>query len=84
MNILTSSGVVARWLGDWAGDDAEFRNLRIGLGVSNHPDDVMTLTGSVEACEGDTVTVAFAGTNSLGRHVHGAADLVLPDDGRGG
>jgi len=84
MNILTSSGVVARWLGDWAGDDAEFRNLRIGLGVSNHPDDVMTLTGTVEACEGDTVTVAFAGTNSLGRHVHGAADLVLPDDGRGG
>ncbi len=25
-----------------------------------------------------------SGANSLGRHVHGAADLVLPDDGRGG
>ena len=40
--------------------------------------------GVLWVTEGDTVTVAFAGTNSLGRHVHGAADLVLPDDGRGG
>jgi uncharacterized OB-fold protein/acyl dehydratase len=103
MNILTSSGLVARWLGDWAGDGAVLRSLRIGLGVPNHPGDVMTMTGSVtgsvagsvtgsaagsvtgsvETGEVGAVTVSFVGANSLGSHVHGSAELVLPEGRRG-
>jgi hypothetical protein len=37
MNILTTSGLVERWIGDWAGDSVVFKDLRIGLGVPNYP-----------------------------------------------
>ena len=84
MNILTSSGLAARWLGDWAGDRAVFRNLRIGLGASNHPGDTMTMAGSVtDVGEGGAITVAFVGTNSLGNHIHGSAELTLPEGPQG-
>ena len=80
MNILASSGLCNRWIGDWAGPDAVFKTLKIGLGVPNYPGDTMTMTGAVTDVAADgTVTVGFAGTNSLGPHVTGAAELVLPD-----
>jgi uncharacterized OB-fold protein/acyl dehydratase len=79
MNILTTNGIVARWIGDWAGNDVVFRNIKIGLGVPNYPGDIMTMSGSVTAVADDgTVTVGFIGRNSLGAHVTGTADVALP------
>ena len=82
MNILTTSGIVNRWIGDWCGPDAIFRNLKIGLGVPNYPYDTMTMSGSVAAVGDDgTISVGFRGLNSLGAHVTGTADLTLPAGG---
>ncbi len=82
MNILTSSGLANRWLGDWAGPDAVFRSLKVGLGVPNYPGDTMTMSGAVSAVGDDgTVTVGFRGTNSLGAHMTGTAEIVLPAGG---
>lgn len=79
MNILTTSGLVNRWIGDWAGPDVVFRNLKISLGAPNYPYDTMTMSGSVSAVADDgTVTVGFIGRNSLGAHVTGTADIALP------
>jgi hypothetical protein len=44
----------------------------------------MTMTGSVtDVGEGGAVTVAFVGTNSLGNHIRGSAELVLPEGPQG-
>ena len=78
MNILTSTGLAARWIGDWAGDGVVFEGLSLGLGVPNHPGDTMTMSGSVAGVDGVTVTVSFTGANSLGAHMTGSARIVLP------
>ena len=80
MNILTTSGLCTRWIGDWAGNDVIFKNLKISLGAPNYPYDTMTMSGAVSAIADDgTVTVGFQGNNSLGAHVTGTADIQLPE-----
>ena len=77
MNILTSSGISARWVTDWAGPEARLRSLRIRLGAPNYPGDAMLMAGRVTALEGQTATVEFAGMNELGPHVMGTIEVVL-------
>ncbi|MCY4037424.1 MAG: MaoC family dehydratase N-terminal domain-containing protein [bacterium] len=81
MNILTSSGISARYISDWAGPDAVFKNLKIRLGAPNYPDDCMTMSGSVTAKQDSrgeaVVQVSFRGQNSRGPHVTGTAELAL-------
>lgn len=79
MNILTTTGLVNAWLGDWAGPDAIFKKVSIGLGAPNYPGDMMTLSGSVSAIEGQAVTLEFTGVNRIGNHVTGSAVIVLPE-----
>jgi hypothetical protein len=80
MNILTTNGLVGRYITDWAGTDAIVRAIRIRLGVPNHPGDTMTMTGQVTAADGDTrtVTVSIQGANARGNHVTGTVEVVLP------
>jgi hypothetical protein len=80
MNIHTTLGLVQRYLGDWAGPDAVWRNIRARLGASNHPGDTMVLSGTVVTADHETgaTTIAYRGLNSLGAHVTGTAELLLP------
>jgi acyl dehydratase len=82
MNILTSNGLVGRYVTDWAGPDAVIRRVAIRLGAPNYPHDTMRLTGTVTAAEvrdGEgAVEVAVRGRNGLGDHVVGTVELVLP------
>ncbi|MFF4156785.1 MaoC family dehydratase [Streptomyces sp. NPDC001678] len=86
MNILTTQGLVSRFLTERLGPGARLRKLSIRLGVPNYPGDTLHFTGSItsvseplsesasEASEGECVVeVAITGTNSLGRHVTGTA-----------
>jgi acyl dehydratase len=76
MNILTTNGLVGRYVTDWAGPDARLESIAIRLGVPNHPGDVMTLSGVVTAVSGDgVVEVAVRGANRLGDHVTGTVTL---------
>ncbi|MDH3214557.1 MAG: MaoC/PaaZ C-terminal domain-containing protein, partial [Myxococcales bacterium] len=45
MNILTTNGLVGRYVTGWAGPDAMVRNVAIKLGTPNLPGDTMTFTG---------------------------------------
>ena len=78
MNILTSSGIVARYVTDWAGPEALLTALRIRLGAPNYPGDTMLLAGRVANAEGGRVEVAIRGSNRLGDHVTGTVELRLP------
>ena len=78
MNILTTNGLVGRYVSDWAGPSALIRQVKIRLGTPNLPGDTMTLAGSVTSKEGDVVEVEVAGKNSWGNHVTGAVRVALP------
>jgi acyl dehydratase len=78
MNILTTNGLVGRYVSDWAGPNALIRGVKIRLGTPNLPGDTMTLTGSVTSKEGDLVEVEVAGKNAWGNHVTGTVRVALP------
>jgi hypothetical protein len=91
MNILSTNGLVGRFVTDWSGPGARIESVSIRLGAPNHPGDTMTLTGSVIAVDGPegrgdgrgVVEVAVRGANSRGDHVTGTVKLSLPLDGVG-
>lgn len=80
MNILTTSALVQRFVEDWAGPLATFKDLRIKLGAPNYPGDTMTFSGEVsERGESDrSLVVSLKGKNSMGNHVTGQVTVVLP------
>ncbi|MCZ4099938.1 MaoC family dehydratase [Streptomyces sp. SID13666] len=82
MNILTTNGLVGRYITEWAGPGAVLRAVRIRLGAPNYPGDEMVLTGKVTSVEADTsgenVEIAVLGVNKLGHHVTGTATVMLP------
>jgi len=88
MNILSTNGLVGRYVTDWAGPGAVLTDVNIRLGAPNYPDDTMTLTGSVtskdELADADgkgAVEVTLRGANALGDHVTGTVRLLLPAGG---
>jgi 3-oxo-4,17-pregnadiene-20-carboxyl-CoA hydratase beta subunit len=81
MNILTTNGLVGRFVTDWAGPEALLKAVAIRLGAPNYPGDTMRLTGTVSAVDGEVVTVDVRGTNGIGEHVGGTVRLSLPKGG---
>ncbi|KND44207.1 MULTISPECIES: MaoC family dehydratase [Streptomyces] len=79
MNILTTNGLVGRYVTDHFGAAAVLRKVAIRLGAPNYPGDTMVLTGTVEAMDGRTVTVRIIGENGIGRHVTGTVTVTLPE-----
>ncbi|WP_217251039.1 MaoC family dehydratase [Streptomyces sp. AC602_WCS936] len=84
MNILTSNGLVDRYVTGWAGPAVVVKGIRIRLGAPNHPGDTMVLTGTVTAKsdEDRRVDIAVQGTNGLGAHVTGTVTVQLPAEDR--
>lgn len=77
MNILTTNGLIGRYVTDWAGANAVIRGLAIKLGTPNLPGDTMTLSGTVSSKSDDEIVVEVAGKNSWGNHVTGTVRVAL-------
>jgi acyl dehydratase len=84
MNILSTNGLVGRYVTDWSGPAAVLDDVNIRLGAPNYPDDTMTLTGSVTAKDGAVadgrggIEITLRGANQIGDHVTGTVRLRLP------
>ncbi|WP_336883154.1 MaoC family dehydratase [Rhodococcus globerulus] len=80
MNILTSNGLVERYVRSWAGPGAVLKQLKIQLGAPNYPGDEMRLHGVVTEADiaNGQIALSVAGDNSLGIHLSGSAVLQLP------
>jgi acyl dehydratase len=78
MNILTTNGLVGRYVGDWAGPEALLRGIATKLGGPNLPGDVLALRGKVQEAEDGVVAVEVSGTNSWGNHVTATVRVELP------
>ena len=68
VNILTTTGLVQRYVSAWA-PDAVVRAVSIRLGVPCHAGETLTLSGQVTAADDDEQVVAVTGRCSLGDHV---------------
>ena len=68
VNILTTTGLVQRYVSAWA-PDAVVRAVSIRLGVPCHAGETLTLSGQATAADGGEQVVAVTGRCSLGDHV---------------
>ncbi|MEV6876924.1 MaoC family dehydratase [Amycolatopsis sp. NPDC051128] len=78
LNILTDTGLVQRFVSDWAGPEALIRSIKIRLGVPCYAYETLTFTGRVVSREGREVVVAVSAVDSLGEHVAGTVEVTLP------
>ena len=77
VNILTTVGLVQRYVCDWA-PGAVVRAISIRLGVPCQAGETLTLTGQVTASDGAEQLVSVTGRCGLGDHVTGTVRIGLP------
>lgn len=88
MNILTTNGLIGRFVTDWTGPDARLRRIDIRLGVPAYPGDTLRLSGTVVEVvatgDGDggsrgrrVVVVAVRAANARGDHARGTVEVEV-------
>ncbi|MFI5503035.1 MaoC family dehydratase [Nocardia asteroides] len=78
VNILTDTGLVQRFVTDWAGPTALVKSIALRLGVPLYAGDTLTLSGTVTEVSGARVTLDVRGRDSLGEHITATAVIELP------
>jgi hypothetical protein len=77
VNILTDTGLVERYVTDWAGPSAVIKSIGLRLGVPWYAYDTVTFSGEVSAVDNGLITVKVLGRNSLGDHVIATVTLTV-------
>jgi len=77
VNILTDTGLVQRYITDWAGPSAIIKSIGLRLGVPWYTYDTVIFNGEVTAVEDGLITLKIVGSNSLGDHVIANATLII-------
>lgn len=83
MNILTSNGLMYRFVTDWSGPETTLKRIDVKLGAPNLPGMVMTITGEVVAKDdaAGTVDINVSGDNNVwGNHMAGMVRVALPKE----
>ena len=83
VNILTDTGLVQRYVTDWAGPRAVVKSISLRLGVPWYAYDTLHLSGEVVSAENGLVTVKVVGKDSLGDHITATVTLVTNADEEG-
>ena len=81
MNILTTNGLVEKFVVDWARremghGDIELKGIAIRLGAPAHPYDTLTFSGTVTSVEDGIATIDVVGRVSLGDHATGTVRMA--------
>ena len=86
MNILTSNGLLASYLEQWAGPQAKMKKMRCSLQVPNFPHDKMDMNARItkkyHQGKEHLIELSFAGDNQMGPHIAGTAVMSLPTRGK--
>jgi uncharacterized OB-fold protein/acyl dehydratase len=82
VNILTTTGLVQRFVSGWAGPQAIFRSISIRLGAPCYAGDTLRFSGDVtertRARDADRYEISVTGKCSLGDHVTGTVRVDVP------
>jgi uncharacterized protein len=76
LNILTTTGLVQRYVTDWAGPEALVRSVSIRLGVPCYAGDTLTFSGRVTATDEGDQLIGVTGAVRLGDHVTGTVRIT--------
>ncbi len=80
LNILTSTGLVERYVTEWAATalpgDVDIAGIAIRLGAPAYPYDTLAFSGAVASVDGGSAVIDVRGSVSLGDHVTGTVTLV--------
>ncbi|WP_028476293.1 MaoC family dehydratase [Nocardia sp. CNY236] len=77
VNILTDTGLVQRFVTDWAGPRAVMKSVAVRLGVPLYAGDTLRLTGMVTALDGDDIHIDVVGKDSLGDHIKASVVITV-------
>ncbi|TMR92923.1 acyl dehydratase [Nonomuraea basaltis] len=80
LNILTTMGLVERYVTDWAGPEAVIERINVKLGVPAYAGDRLSFNGTVVARADGQITVEVRGQVSLGDHATGTVTFTLPKE----
>jgi acyl dehydratase len=78
LNILTTMGLVERYVTDWAGPEAIIKQVNVKLGVPAYAGDRISFDGTVVSYADGEFSVEVRGKVSLGYHATGTVTLTLP------
>jgi acyl dehydratase len=78
LNILTTTGLVQRFVTAWAGHAARVTACALRLGAPAYPGDTLSFTGTVSSVEDGVTVVDVVGEVSMGHHVDAQVRVVLP------
>lgn len=81
LNILSTTGLVQRYVSEWAGPGARVTACALRLGAPAYPGDMLTFSGTVTSDEDGVVVVDVVGAVSLGNHVNATITFVKPTAG---
>ncbi|MFC9968383.1 MaoC family dehydratase [Nocardia ignorata] len=79
VNILTDTGLVQRFVTDWAGPRARVKSIALRLGVPLYAGDTLTLSGTVTEIDDTLITIDVRGRDSLGEHIIATSVIAVPD-----
>lgn len=78
LNILTTMGLVERYVTDWAGPEAVIRRINVKLGVPAYAGDRLIFDGTLVSRADGEFIVEVRGKVSLGDHATGTVVFTLP------
>jgi uncharacterized protein len=87
VNILTDTGLVERYVSQWAGPNVLLREISLRLGVPCYAGDTLAFSGEVTehlpGADADRYHLSVTGTCSLGDHIIARVVLDVPAGGGG-
>ncbi|KOV86838.1 acyl dehydratase [Nocardia sp. NRRL S-836] len=78
INILTTTGLVQRYVTDWAGREALVRQIDIRLGAPCYAYDTLKFFGQVIARDDRDLLIEVVGRTGHGDHVTGTVRIEVP------
>lgn len=80
MNILTTTGLIGRYVTDWGGPQLRLSSVSVQLGHPAHPGDTLTFAGEVTAYDDSSreATIAVSAETASGQHALGTVVAILP------
>ncbi|MFI6095878.1 MaoC family dehydratase [Lentzea sp. NPDC051213] len=78
INILTTTGLVQRYVTDWAGPEALVRQVNIKLGAPCYAYDTLKFFGQVIGRVDQDLTIEVVGRTGHGDHVTGTVKIEVP------
>ena len=80
MNILTTTGLIGRYVTDWGGPQLRLSSVGVRLGHPVHPGDTLTFAGEVTAYDDSTreATITVSAETAGGQHALGTVVAILP------